>query len=91
MTSADIFLLHGPIHIHSINAIARGMAGCLRSGLTECVGVANYRAEDMLKFADELGKYEVPLSINQCDFSMLRRQPELSGLLQTCKERGMTI
>lgn len=87
----DIYLVHGPIHVQSISMIAKGMAECVEKGLTKCVGVANYSAEDMIKFADELAKYNVPLAINQCEFNVLRRQPELSGLLQACKERGIVF
>ncbi|KAF9697609.1 hypothetical protein EKO04_004201 [Ascochyta lentis] len=87
----DIYLVHGPIHVQSISMIAKGMAECVEKGLTKCVGVANYSAEDMTKFADELSKYNIPLAINQCEFSVLRRQPELSGLLQTCKDCGIVF
>ncbi|KAJ4365017.1 hypothetical protein N0V83_008633 [Neocucurbitaria cava] len=87
----DIYLVHGPIHVQSISMVAKGMAECVDKGLAKCVGVANYSAEDMIKFAEELAKYDVPLAINQCEFSVLRRKPELSGLLKACKERGIVF
>ncbi|KAF2807183.1 Aldo/keto reductase [Mytilinidion resinicola] len=87
----DIYLVHGPIHIQSFERIAKGMAECVDKGLTKCVGVANYSTEDMIKMQEELAKYGVPLAINQCEFSVLRRQPETSGLLQACKERGIVF
>lgn len=45
----------------------------------------------MLKMEAELAKYGVPLAINQCEFSVARREPELSGLLKACKERGIVF
>lgn len=87
----DIYLVHGPIHLQSISRIAKGMADCVDKGLAKTVGVANYSLEDMIKMADELAKYGVPLAINQCEYSVLRRQPELSGLLQECKKRGIVF
>ena len=87
----DIYLVHGPIHLQTISMIAKGMAECVDRGLTKCVGVANYSLEDMIKMQEALAKYNVPLAINQCEFNVLRRQPEISGLLQGCKERGIVF
>jgi len=87
----DIYLVHGPIHVQSIQRIAKGMAECVDRGLAKCIGVANYSTEDMIKMQEELAKYGVPLAINQCEYSVLRRQPETSGLLQACKDRGIVF
>jgi len=59
--------------------------------MTKCVGVANYSTEDMLQMRDELAKYGVPLALNQVEFSVLRRLPETSGLLETCKREGIVM
>jgi aryl-alcohol dehydrogenase-like predicted oxidoreductase len=45
----------------------------------------------MISMQQELAQYGVPLAINQVEFSVLRRLPELSGLLQACKERGIVL
>jgi aryl-alcohol dehydrogenase-like predicted oxidoreductase len=87
----DIYLVHGPIHVQSIAKIAKSMADCVDKGMAKTVGVANYSLEDMIKMQEELAKYGVPLAINQVEFSVLRRLPELSGLLQACKERGIVL
>lgn len=87
----DIYLVHGPIHLQTIPMIAKGMAACVEKGMTKTVGVANYSLADMIKMQEELSKYGVPLAINQVEFSVLRREPELCGLLQACKERGIVL
>lgn len=87
----DIYLVHGPIHLQPISTVAKGMAECVEVGLTKCVGVANYSTEDMLAFASELAKYDVPLALNQCEYSVLRRVPETSGLLQACKDHDIVF
>jgi aryl-alcohol dehydrogenase-like predicted oxidoreductase len=87
----DIYLVHGPIHVQSIKTIAKSMADCVEKGMAKTVGVANYSLEDMIKMQEELAKYGVPLAINQVEFSVLRRLPELNGLLQACKERGIVL
>lgn len=45
----------------------------------------------MLQMRDELAKYDIPLAVNQVEFNVLRRFPETSGLLQTCKEEGIIM
>ena len=85
----DIYMVHGHIHAQSIATIAKSLADCVDQGLTKTVGVANYSASDMLQMRDELAKYDIPLAVNQCEYSILRRQPEVSGLLQTCKDNDI--
>lgn len=87
----DIYLVHGPVHVQPISMVAKGMAECVDRGLTKCVGVANYSLEDMLKMQEALAKYDIPLALNQCEYNVLRRLPETSGLLQACKERGIVF
>lgn len=85
----DCYLVHGHIHISSIKQVAKGLAECVDSGMTKTVGVANYSKEDMIQMANELAKYDIPLATNQCEFNVLRRLPETSGLLRECRERGI--
>lgn len=87
----DIYMVHGPIHFQSISSVAKAMAECVDKGLAKCVAVANYDLKDMIKFQEELAKRGVPLAANQCEYSVLRRHPETSGLLQACKERGIVF
>lgn len=87
----DIYLVHGPIHLQSFAQVAKGMAQCVEKGLTKCVGVANYDVEDMLKMKEELAKFNIPLATNQVEFHPLRRLPETSGLLKSCKDNGIIM
>jgi len=91
LSTIDIYLVHGHIHARSIASVAASLASCIEQGLTKCVGVANYSTEDMLTMRDELAKYGVPLALNQVEFSVLRRLPETSGLLETCKREGIVM
>jgi aryl-alcohol dehydrogenase-like predicted oxidoreductase len=85
----DIYLVHGPIHPQNFAHIAEGMAQCVEQGLARCIGVANYDVEDVQKINDELAKFNIPLATNQCEFSVIRRYPELTGNIQKCQESGM--
>lgn len=85
----DIYLVAGPIHPSLISTVAKGMADCVESGLTRAVGVANYNTQEMIKMADELAKNGVPLAVSQCEFSVIRRLPEVSGMIRECKKRSI--
>jgi glucose-6-phosphate 1-epimerase len=85
----DIYLVHGPIHPSKISTVATGMADCVKSGMARAVGVANYDTKEMIKMADELSKHNVPLSVCQCEYSIVRRLPEVSGLIRECKQRNI--
>ncbi|TKX25119.1 aryl-alcohol dehydrogenase-like protein [Elsinoe australis] len=85
----DCYLVHGNIFPSSIKAVAKGLADAVEEGLTKTVGVANFNEADMIKMADALAEYGVPLATNQCEYNLLRRHPETSGLLAACKERGI--
>lgn len=87
----DIYLVHGPIHPVSFSNVAQGLAECVNRGLTKVVGVSNYDKDDMIKLAEELDKHGVPLAVNQCEYSVARRHPEVSGLIRECRNRGIVF
>lgn len=47
----------------------------------------------MLAFQVELNMYDIPLAVNQCEFSILRRYPEVSaeGVMKACREAGIVF
>jgi aryl-alcohol dehydrogenase-like predicted oxidoreductase len=87
----DVYIVHGHIHASSIAQVAKGLSECVKSGMTRTVGVANYSVDDMIKMADELAKYDIPLATNQCEYHILRRLPETEGMLQACRDRGIVF
>lgn len=85
----DIYLVHSPIHPSMISTVAKGMADCVEAGWARAVGVANYDTHEMIRMADELAKHSVPLSVSQCEYSVIRRLPEASGMIRECRKRGI--
>lgn len=85
----DVYVVHGPIHPGSVKTVAKGLNECVERRLTKTVAVANYSAEDMEEMCDALAEYGIPLALNQCEYSVLRRLPETSGLLEACNRRGV--
>ncbi|OJJ40953.1 hypothetical protein ASPWEDRAFT_238094 [Aspergillus wentii DTO 134E9] len=87
----DVYLVSGPIHPSLISTVAKGMADCVHAGMAKTVGVANYDKEEMIKMADELAGHGVPLAVNQCEYSIIRRSPEVTGLIRTCRNRNIVF
>ncbi|KIV83680.1 hypothetical protein PV11_05682 [Exophiala sideris] len=87
----DCYLVHGPVHVSSINQVAEGLAKCVDAGLTKTVGVANYSVDDMLDMKTALAPFGVPLATNQCEYSILRRLPETEGMLDACRKHGIVF
>lgn len=75
----DVYLVHGHVHAQSIAAVAEGMARCVSLGLTRAVGVSNYSPDGCRKMQEVLSSHGVPLAVNQCEYGVLRRRPELDG------------
>ncbi|KAI1427499.1 NADP-dependent oxidoreductase domain-containing protein [Xylaria sp. FL1777] len=85
----DILLVHGHIHWQDMSTVAQSLAKCVDQGLARTVGVANYSLEDYKHMRHELAKYDIPLAINQCEFNVLRRIPELIGDMAAYREMGV--
>lgn len=58
-----------------------------RQGKTLYIGISNYNSEQTQKAIEILTNLGVPLVIHQFKYSMLHREPEQSGLLQTLQNK----
>lgn len=87
----DLYQIHGPISVRSKAVLAEALAELRADGLTAAVGVSNYSAREMTKIHAELAKRHVPLASNQVEYSLLRRRPETTGLLDACQRLGVVL
>ncbi|CAF0988809.1 unnamed protein product [Rotaria sp. Silwood1] len=87
----DLYQIHGPIHLRSIEVVADALAEAVKLGLTKTVGVSNYSTDEMIKMYDCLQKHGIQLASNQVEFSLLRRSPETSGHIAECHKRGVAV
>lgn len=87
--AVDLYQIHGPTSYRSHAVMAEALAEACRQGLTRAVGVSNYSATEVRSISAELDKRGVKLATNQIEFSLLRRGPEMNGLLGTCRELGV--
>eukprot|EP00298_Acanthocystis_sp_HF-20_P021153 c27324_g1_i1.p1 GENE.c27324_g1_i1~~c27324_g1_i1.p1 ORF type:complete len:339 (+),score=109.93 c27324_g1_i1:27-1043(+) len=72
-------------------SLADGLADAYESGLIKYVGIANSSVYEVEKMHAALAKRNVPLLSNQIEFSLLRKFPETSGLVETCRKKNMLI
>ena len=67
------------------------VADAVEAGKVKAVGVSNYSAEQMRLAHAALAVRGIPLASNQVEYSLLHRQPEMNGVLEACRELGVTL
>ena len=67
------------------------MADAVEAGKVRAVGVSNYTAAQMRVAHAALAERGIPLASNQVQYSLLHRQPEVDGVLDACRELGVTL
>ena len=89
--SIDLYQHHFPNQKISIPKLMDQLANVVESGKVKTVGVSNYSAEQMREAYAALAKRGIPLASNQVEYSLLHRQPEVNGVLDACRELGITL
>jgi aryl-alcohol dehydrogenase-like predicted oxidoreductase len=89
--SIDLYQHHFPYKGMSIPKLMDQLADAVEAGKVRTVGVSNYSAEQMREAHAALAKRGIPLASNQIEYSLLKRQPEVNGILDACRELGITL
>jgi len=89
--SIDLYQHHFPSNRVSIPKLMELLADAVEAGKIKAVGVSNYSAEQMREAHAALAKHGIPLASNQVEYSLLHRQPEVNGILDACRELGITL
>jgi aryl-alcohol dehydrogenase-like predicted oxidoreductase len=89
--SIDLYQHHFPSNSVSIPVLMDLMADAVEAGKVRAVGVSNYSAEQMQMAHAALAKRGIPLASNQVEYSLLHRHPETNGVLDACRELGVTL
>ena len=87
----DLYQIHNSFSFSSIASEMREMAKLIEKGYIRYVGVSNYSASAMRRAHKELSKYGLTLVSNQVNYSLLKRQIESNGVLDTAKELGISL
>ncbi len=91
MSHVDLYQIHFPLPIVSVETWANALADALDLGMTRAVGVSNYNREQTLRSTAALEKRGYPLASNQVEYSLIDRHIERDGTLQAARERDVTI
>lgn len=89
--SVDLYQIHWPSPLMSIDTMVDGLAECVKSELTRTVGVSNFSQTQMLAAYSSLARHNIPLASNQVHYSLLNRTVEKNGTLARCKELGIRL
>lgn len=87
----DLYQHHFPANNINIPQLMNLLADAVEAGKVKAVGVSNYSAEQMRSAHEALSKRGIPLASNQVEYSLLHRQPEVNGVLDACRELGITL
>jgi aryl-alcohol dehydrogenase-like predicted oxidoreductase len=87
----DLYQHHFPTRRVDIRRLMGLMADAVEAGQVRAAGVSNYSAEQLRLAARVLADRGIALASNQVQYSLLHRQPETNGVLDVCRELGVTL
>lgn len=91
LSKVDLYQIHWPAPPVPIERWMDALADAVDAGLTRIIGVSNYSVAQMRLAHATLAKRGVKLASNQVEYSLLTRDPERNGLLDACRELGVTL
>jgi len=89
--SIDLYLVHQPWSLSSIESQMDAMADLVEAGQIRSVGISNFNADQMRRAHAALEKRGLPLAVNQMEYSLVNRKIESNAVLATAKELEITI
>lgn len=86
----DLYQIHWPLPPLTVESWMEAMVEAHQNGMIRAVGVSNYNREQMQRAYDALVRNGISLASNQVEFSLINRKIEKNGLLQHCRDLGVT-
>ena len=90
-SAIDLIQHHFPSRRVSIPVLMGLMADAVQAGKVRAIGVSNYSAAQLRTAHAALAERGIPLASNQVEYSLLHRAPEVDGVLDACRELGITL
>jgi aryl-alcohol dehydrogenase-like predicted oxidoreductase len=90
-STIDLYQHHFPSRRISIPSLMGSMADAVDAGKVRAIGVSNYSAAQLRSAHAALARRGIPLASNQVEYSLLHRAPEVNGVLDACRELGITL
>lgn len=90
--SVALYQVHQPFDFFmGQKTLMNSLAKEVKQGRIGAIGVSNYSADQMRQAQEILAAQGVPLAVNQMPYSLLGRQIESNGVLETARQLGITI
>jgi aryl-alcohol dehydrogenase-like predicted oxidoreductase len=87
-----LYQVHWPLDfLLGQRTLMNALADEVEKGRIGAIGVSNYSAEQTRQAHAFLAARGIPLAVNQVRYSLLSRQIETNGVLETARELGVTI
>lgn len=86
--SADVYWIHNPMDVEKYTPMLIPLA---KSGKIRSIGVSNHSLAEIRRVEEILSDAGLELSAVQNHYSLLNRSSETSGILEHCREKGMTF
>ncbi|EIE23381.1 oxidoreductase [Coccomyxa subellipsoidea C-169] len=87
----DLYQVHFPFPAYSQEVLAEGFAEAVDEGLVGAVGVCNYDVDQLKKFHSLMAARNISVVSNQVKYNIFERKVEETGLLQLCRDLGVTL
>jgi aryl-alcohol dehydrogenase-like predicted oxidoreductase len=92
VASVPLYQVHWPFDFFmGQKVLMNALADEVKQGRIGAIGVSNYSAAQMRQAHAFLAERGVPLAVNQVQYSLLARQIERNGVLDTARELGVII
>jgi len=91
MDRISLYQMHQPLPPVKIERWMGAMAKVVQEGLIDAVGVSNYDLQQTLQAQKALVREGIQLTSTQMEYNLLDRRIEKNGLMDFCKEQGITI
>lgn len=84
----DVYWIHNPMDVEKYTPMLIPLA---QSGQIKEIGVSNHNLAELKRAEEILGKEGLKISAVQNHYSLLNRSSENSGILDYCREKGITF
>lgn len=92
LSQITLYQVHWPFTFFlSQKTLMNTLADEVEKGRIQAIGVSNYSATQMQEAYEILAQREIPLAVNQVQYSLLHRKVETEATLSTARKLGITI